>query len=384
MTIRIKSLSSMKAEIPTTETMTQLIKQPYPITMAQYRMDLYEIKIMTAIIQGLQPLIFESEQLGNGNKLKKKEDLRLGKDDLEVVIKVKDILPPGDRHHSRVRQALQSLTKKSITIPTFKNGRKISVTYTNILMKGKYDFQDEEVVVKIAQELLPEFIALAYGYTQFSIDVALRSSSPYTMRVYQLASHWRHEGVCEISMADFRGMFRIENKYPKPTQIKSRILSPAIKELKKKEADVWPEFIGYRKDGRKIVGWKFKIHKRKGIEKSEKAKAIETASDKKMEVLAGLVEDRKKAEVLWTKCLIALKKEITVDQFETWIAPIKPEGLEKNTLKLGVPNSFFAKKIEEVFLTKIMKNIDEFNVALIHLDRKKEIADREKEKKKRR
>ena len=94
MTIRIKSLSSMKAEIPTTETMTQLIKQPYPITIAQYRMDLYEIKIMTSIIQGLQPLIFESEQLGVGNKLKKKEDLRLGKDDLEVLIKVKDLLPP--------------------------------------------------------------------------------------------------------------------------------------------------------------------------------------------------------------------------------------------------------------------------------------------------
>lgn len=279
MTIRIKSPSILETEIPKTETMAQLIRQPYPITISQYRMDIYEIRIMSSIVQGLQPLIFESKQLGGCNKLKRKEDLELSKDDLEIILKVKDLLPPGDRNHSRVRQALQRLTKKSITIPTFKDGRKVGVTYTNILMKGKYDFQDEEVVVKIAQELLPEFIALAYGYTQYSIKVALRTSSPYTMRVYQLASHWKNKkGVHEISIDDLRAMLHLENKYPYPTQIKARVINPAIKELKEK-ADVWPELVGVRKDGRRVVGWKFKVHKRKGMDTKTLGTAQKLSAD---------------------------------------------------------------------------------------------------------
>ncbi|NLL84681.1 MAG: chromosomal replication initiator protein DnaA [Lentisphaerae bacterium] len=53
------------------------------------------------------------------------------------------------------------------------------------------------------------------------------------------------------------------------------------------------------------------------------------------------------ATTIWTKACGEISQEITKGQFDTWLATLKPIGLEQNTLLLGVDNDYKQNWIEE-------------------------------------
>jgi plasmid replication initiation protein len=54
---------------------------------------------------------------------------------------------------------------------------------------------------------------------------------------------------------------QLSEKYKRAIFVKNFILNPAVDELKKK-SDVWFEILDPIKEGRKVVGWEIKIHKK--------------------------------------------------------------------------------------------------------------------------
>lgn len=57
----------------------------------------------------------------------------------------------------------------------------------------------------------------------------------------------------------------------------------------------------------------------------------------------------------WKECLSIIKEQVPHITYNTWFLPIKPTELNRNTLKIKVPNSFFIEWIEEHY-NKLINN----------------------------
>lgn len=53
---------------------------------------------------------------------------------------------------------------------------------------------------------------------------------------------------------------------------------------------------------------------------------------------------------VWTDCLDFIKAQVGEQSFRTWFDPIKPVGLENNTLTIQVPSQFFYEYLEEHYV----------------------------------
>lgn len=62
-------------------------------------------------------------------------------------------------------------------------------------------------------------------------------------------------------------------------------------------------------------------------------------------------------QVVWEKCLYAIKTALPAQSFKTWFEPIKPMRLENDVLTIQVPNKFFYEWIEEHYLEVLKKCI---------------------------
>ncbi|MBK7606994.1 MAG: chromosomal replication initiator protein DnaA [Saprospiraceae bacterium] len=62
-------------------------------------------------------------------------------------------------------------------------------------------------------------------------------------------------------------------------------------------------------------------------------------------------------QLVWDKCLTAIRDAIPEQSFKTWFEPVKPIRLEDNVLTIQVPNKFFYEWIEEHYLEILKKSI---------------------------
>lgn len=60
---------------------------------------------------------------------------------------------------------------------------------------------------------------------------------------------------------------------------------------------------------------------------------------------------------LWARCLETIREETEHQSYQTWFEPTKAVELSNNTLKIEVPNRFFADWLEEHYLALIRKAI---------------------------
>ncbi|MDO5608628.1 MAG: chromosomal replication initiator protein DnaA [Capnocytophaga sp.] len=58
----------------------------------------------------------------------------------------------------------------------------------------------------------------------------------------------------------------------------------------------------------------------------------------------------KTAENVWKNCLIFIKDNIDERNYQTWFMPIKPLGLEGETLNIQVPSKFFCEFLEQYYV----------------------------------
>ncbi|MGH8712279.1 MAG: DnaA N-terminal domain-containing protein, partial [Burkholderiales bacterium] len=61
----------------------------------------------------------------------------------------------------------------------------------------------------------------------------------------------------------------------------------------------------------------------------------------------------------WLSCLTYFEKELTAQQFNTWIKPLKFVP-EEDSLLLVAPNRFVMQWIKERFLTRIQKMAEQY------------------------
>lgn len=95
------------------------------------------------------------------------------------------------------------------------------------------------------------------------------------------------------------------------------------------------------------------------------------------------LQAEKDAKDIWKECLGIIKENVPFITYNTWFLPIKPFEVEKNILKIYVPNTFFIEWIEEHYNTLINKTISqvlgaEGKLVYIILEEKEEIPEQQK------
>ena len=231
---------------------TTHIRQPYVVTMSRHRLNVHEMRIMFRIVEALQKDMIYGKQ-----RLAVQETIY---GDKIIQLPTKLLLPKG-KNYEYVKRALRALRIKSITI----NGKDESGEYevnASLITESKYYLNSQVVEIQLSRHLLPSYLALAKNYSQYLLEVAFNSSSTYVMKLYQFFSHWRDKTKKTVMLDTLRDWLYLEAKYEKPKDLRKRVLEPASKELKKR-ADVWFEIEAPIKTGRSIMGYIFRIYKRK-------------------------------------------------------------------------------------------------------------------------
>ncbi|HAQ37480.1 MAG TPA: chromosomal replication initiator protein DnaA, partial [Saprospirales bacterium] len=55
-------------------------------------------------------------------------------------------------------------------------------------------------------------------------------------------------------------------------------------------------------------------------------------------------------EKVWTKCLKTIAEHVTPQAYKTWFEPVKPIGLNNDSLLIRVPNKFFFEWLEQHYI----------------------------------
>ena len=294
--------------------MKKEINQPISLTRGIYKPRLSTERILTRIIEVLQPYM--------NYKFKKGKDLpcvHKNNDDPQFRTRVfslpiKKLLAPGSQNYSYLKDSLQALMNQHVKLKGSDENGDYEL-FTGLIKQFVY-YSDESIVKVEMNDQVLSFLIDTVCYSRFSLDVALNCSSAYTMRIYKMISHWRGRGEGyerEFRIGYLRSTLCLGDKYTKPSGILSRILLPAQKELEKK-GDVYFEIVRAIKEGRRVDGWVVKIVERSKKKTTvlglEKTKPI-SPRPKKLE--AAKVETHPKSKTDLKDHIASLKRDYWTD-----------------------------------------------------------------------
>ena len=85
--------------------------------------------------------------------------------------------------------------------------------------------------IRFSKPILPFLANLKVEFTKYLESDIVGMSSLYAIRFYELMMQYRSIGHREISVADLRWMFQLEDKYPVWGDLKKRVIDQAAKEI---------------------------------------------------------------------------------------------------------------------------------------------------------
>jgi plasmid replication initiation protein len=126
------------------------------------------------------------------------------------------------------------------------------------------------ITVEISTWAIPYLLywGKGVGGTIYQKAIAVRLKGLYAKRLYKMCCRWQDKGGFDMPLAEFRKMFKIENKYKQPSDLRKRVLNPAQKELKK-NADLYFEYDIHKIQSRAYNHITFKIFSQKAPKPEE-------------------------------------------------------------------------------------------------------------------
>ena len=151
--------------------------------------------------------------------------------------------------YRELKNSTEKIGKKQLVIKReTMRGKKI--TRINWVEKATYEQGQGTVKICFTTAIMPYLCAIENRFTTYKIQEAAGIKSIYTFRIMEFLTSWStgKEGERKISIEEIREMLEIPKSYETGGTI-SRVIKPAIKELKKKG---WTIKFEREKRGRKI------------------------------------------------------------------------------------------------------------------------------------
>lgn len=228
-----------------------IIRQPYRITMAKWNFNVVHSRILTKIIDVLQPQIDESY---NGKELHQLDLFSNANNSIYATLPFKEV--SKSNNNKEVLKALKDMKRDDIemVLPVIvgKKSKKPAeaVVITTLIKDIIYVKNSRTVTVELNRALAEELVRAKNGLTSFAKEVIYISNNQYTHRYYQFICHWKDRECIKITPEKFHDAMNLSSGYKLPGTMISRIIKPAQEELKA-VSDIYSEF-DVEKKGQKI------------------------------------------------------------------------------------------------------------------------------------
>ncbi|HEF1880382.1 replication initiation protein [Bacillus thuringiensis] len=183
----------------------------------------------------------------------------------------------GNNQYTRLRQITLGLMRKAFQIRIAEK----EVVQVSWLSYVKYREQEGMLEMQFAPFLKEYLIELKKSFTSYTLSNVVRLKHAYSIRLYELLKQYEKIGERTFHIEDLLDKLGLAGtSYKTYGNLKSRVLNPAKEELNR-ETDIQIEFIEI-KQGRKVVGVRFLIHK--NIESMSEENKIRVISKKNSDV----------------------------------------------------------------------------------------------------
>ncbi|MFD1145484.1 replication initiation protein [Larkinella insperata] len=246
-----------------------IIKEPLTLLLAKHEFTLLERRMYWAVLRAIK-----SEQI-----LKKKGDsepfptfqnkvFRIHISELfanETNPSITDLKKAADRITSR-RIIFDT---ESVTSPSF----------SYIVPFPKVNYSRGYITITMFSDVVPVFINLSEGYSQFQLKAAISLTSEYAQLLYPRLCRYLDTGFWRVHVDDLREMLNAE-KYPRYSNFKQRVLDVSLTEINDR-TDVSIK-MEESKEGRFVKWLTFSIRKKHPREKEYQAFLSEMDTAKKL------------------------------------------------------------------------------------------------------
>lgn len=200
------------------KTDNRMVIQSYLITTARYDFTIDQKRVLTRIIELLQPLL-------EGKVLRGRVEQDLWGD-------YRFTLPSGffvgdDTNYTRTKKALKSLRDITFECCTEKNDWE----YIGLIEKPKIT-KKGEIIFEVSEELVNIFLDFSKGYSKYILGISLGFSSVYSMRLYELLSG--QNKPIKFKIDKLKDIWCLSKSYQRNFNFIQRIIEPAKKELYEK------------------------------------------------------------------------------------------------------------------------------------------------------
>ena len=242
------------------------VRQSYQLTTAKHDLNKHQFRIFLRMIEKLQPSMVTEPQTN------------LFTQNLEIDLPTVSLLPDKSKNYTYMKEALEGLRMKSISVRG-KDKLGVYTRYTGFITAYNFYDNNHKVRLEIDKEVLPLYLELKAGFTQYSLDVAFQLDSVYSIKLYQLICHWRDQPFIHRSVVDLKdwlGLLELKGDIAKF----KRVLNNAQEELKAK-ADIYFTYKEEKeksetgREKKKVVGFTIFIHlKEKDVAQAEQVKGL--------------------------------------------------------------------------------------------------------------
>lgn len=158
--------------------------------------------------------------------------------------------------YPEIEELADKLQRKIITLQpdqTLSGGR----VKVGLITRQEYREGEGRVWLRFDEDLIPHLVGLREKFTQYRLKDVYQFARASTWRVYEILKQFKEAGKREIEIEDFKRMTATTGKYPRPTDLKARVIDPAIEEINA-TSDLQVQY-EQKKRGRRITGFTFII-----------------------------------------------------------------------------------------------------------------------------
>ena len=215
------------------------VVQSYIATTAMYDFNVYEKRVLYNLVKLAQSQIEGVRLAENLYRID-----HAYKELMRIELPISDFLiGSDDKHHSRIKEALQSLHRKTFTYRDAEVWECFS-----IIANPKIELRSSKVSFYVNTKVWDVLLDFSRGFSRYNLEVAFSLESPYSMRFYEMLSS--QDQPITYSIEALRKEFMLEDKYPQTKDFIRRVVESARSELDEKS----PVTFTYRPltDGRKF------------------------------------------------------------------------------------------------------------------------------------
>jgi plasmid replication initiation protein len=240
-----------------TEKKKKLLKQHNAITEARYEMSALEKNIFYMLLAELKD-----------DDPSEKRHYKIDISDLEKRIGKKITLP-------ELIKASDGLVFRAYTIKKDSGGELV----TSLVSSVENFPEDNSIELGVTSMARPYLLALKKDYTEFELDTALKLTSKYSKRMYEMLSQHKEKGEFALTVEELKYRLAIidqktgADKYPEWGMFEKHVLKIPQKELNE-HADITFTYAP-KKTGRKYTEIEFHIVKKEATGKESGKKGVQ-------------------------------------------------------------------------------------------------------------